>query len=218
VTGPDGKPIAIPPGVDRQTFIKEVSRTNADAATGKMTEVQAKASQFATRMDSAEQAIQKGGLTDQAKGAAGAAQKIAGDIPVVGSALQSSDYQKYDQAKSQFITALLRQESGAAIAKSEFDRYDKEMFPQPGDKPEVVQQKAQARKLAIEEMRRAAGPGYKLHVPAEAPAEWPKEAATESAAKPAGAKPPMEGARQAPDGNWYVADPARPGKYLKVQQ
>ncbi len=29
-------------------------------------------------------------------------------------------------------------------------------------------------------------------------------------------KPPMEGARKAPDGNWYVVDPARPGKYLRV--
>lgn len=34
------------------------------------------------------------------------------------------------------------------------------------------------------------------------------------------AQPPQgtpSGARQAPDGNWYVSDPNRPGKYLKVQ-
>ncbi len=29
---------------------------------------------------------------------------------------------------------------------------------------------------------------------------------------------PITGARQAADGNWYVADPQRPGKYLKVEQ
>jgi hypothetical protein len=29
--------------------------------------------------------------------------------------------------------------------------------------------------------------------------------------------PPAPGARQAPDGNWYVPDPARPGKYLMVR-
>jgi hypothetical protein len=29
-------------------------------------------------------------------------------------------------------------------------------------------------------------------------------------------QPPIEGARQAKDGNWYVEDPNRPGKYLKV--
>lgn len=33
----------------------------------------------------------------------------------------------------------------------------------------------------------------------------------------AAAQPPMQGARQAPDGNWYVADPQRPGKYLQVK-
>lgn len=29
-------------------------------------------------------------------------------------------------------------------------------------------------------------------------------------------QPPMPGARQAPDGQWYVPDPARPGKYQRV--
>lgn len=29
--------------------------------------------------------------------------------------------------------------------------------------------------------------------------------------------PPVQGARQAPDGNYYVPDPQRPGKYLQVQ-
>jgi hypothetical protein len=29
--------------------------------------------------------------------------------------------------------------------------------------------------------------------------------------------PPVDGARKAPDGNWYLADPKRPGKYLQVQ-
>jgi len=38
---------------------------------------------------------------------------------------------------------------------------------------------------------------------------------------PAGGKqteqPPMPGARKAPDGQWYIPDPARPGKYLMVK-
>lgn len=29
-------------------------------------------------------------------------------------------------------------------------------------------------------------------------------------------QPPMAGARKAPDGNWYIPDPHRPGKYLKI--
>jgi hypothetical protein len=31
------------------------------------------------------------------------------------------------------------------------------------------------------------------------------------------AEPPVEGARQAPDGKWYIPDPSRPGKFLEVQ-
>ncbi|MBU6232572.1 hypothetical protein KGP36_08155, partial [Patescibacteria group bacterium] len=35
--------------------------------------------------------------------------------------------------------------------------------------------------------------------------------------QPAGAgEPPMPGARRAPDGNWYLADPTRTGKYLRI--
>jgi hypothetical protein len=36
-------------------------------------------------------------------------------------------------------------------------------------------------------------------------------------AQPQQAQPPVPGARQAPDGNFYVPDPYRPGKYLKVE-
>lgn len=32
------------------------------------------------------------------------------------------------------------------------------------------------------------------------------------------APPPVPNARQAPDGNWYVPDPNRPGKYLRVER
>lgn len=155
VTGPDGKPIVIPPGVDRKAFIKKVSEANADAATGKKTEAQAKASSFAARMQQAEQDLSK----LQNEGLSGT-QAITSSIPVVGNYLQSTDHQKFETAKSAFITALLRQESGAAINKNEFSRYEKELFPQPGDAPQVVQQKAQLRAAAIEQMKGAAGPGY----------------------------------------------------------
>lgn len=162
VTGPDGKPIVVPAGVDRKTFIKRVSETSADAATGKKTEAQAKASSFAARMQQAEGDISK----FQNEGLSGT-QAITSSIPGVGNYLQTTDHQKFETAKSAFITALLRQESGAAINKSEFSRYEKELFPQPGDAPGVVQQKAALRSAAIEQMKGAAGPGYQ---PPAAPA------------------------------------------------
>jgi hypothetical protein len=168
VTGPDGKPIQVPPGVDRKTFVKRVSETAADAATGKKTEAQAKASSFAARMQQAEGDVSK----FQNEGLSGT-QAVTSSIPGVGNYLQTTDHQRFETAKSAFITAMLRQESGAAVNKSEFSRYEKELFPQPGDAPEVVQQKAQLRAAAIEQMKGAAGPGYQ---PPAAPA----------AAKPSG--------------------------------
>lgn len=155
VTGPDGRQIPIPAGVDRKEFIKQVTHANADAATGKATEAQAKASSFAARMTQAEGVL--GGLQNEGLSLGN---KVAGEVPVAGNYLQSKDYQRYKQASSAFITALLRQESGAAINKSEFDRYEKELFPQPGDDASVVTQKAAQRAAAIQQMSRAAGPGY----------------------------------------------------------
>jgi hypothetical protein len=161
VTGPDGKEIVIPKGVDVATFKKEVSRASADAATGKMTEVQGNAVQFANRMEAAQGSITPE-MEKNAVGLAGAAQGAGGAIPLVGGPwLQSQEYQKYSQAKSQFITSVLRKESGAAISKEEFKRYDNEFFPQPGDKPETIAQKAQERKVAVDAMKRVAGPSYK---------------------------------------------------------
>ncbi|MGJ4954629.1 hypothetical protein ACQR1H_03220 [Bradyrhizobium sp. HKCCYLRH2015] len=162
VMGPDGKPIPIPSGVNVKEFVKRVTEASADAATGKKTEAQAKASSFAARMEQAERAVgglQNEGLSWMSKGL----DALPGGV---GNGVQSSNYQRYSQAKSAFITALLRQESGAAISKSEFERYDREMFPQPGDGPAVVQQKAQLRAAAIEQMRGAAGPGYHSTAPA----------------------------------------------------
>ena len=55
-----------------------------------------------------------------------------------------------DQAKRDFTNAVLRRESGAAIAQSEFDSADKQYFPQIGDSDKVIAQKARARQIAIQ--------------------------------------------------------------------
>jgi hypothetical protein len=164
VTGPGGQQIPIPLGVNPKKFRDDVTGASADAATGKMTEVQAKSTQFANRMEAAERDMGK--LQGEGTSIVGKAlQDAPFGLNVAGNYMKSGDRQKFEQARSQFITGLLRQESGAAIGKEEFVRYDREFFPQPGDGPEVVQQKAEARKVAIEAMKKGAGPGYKSPVP-----------------------------------------------------
>lgn len=158
VNGPDGKPIPIPPGVDRKTFVNEVSRANAKAAAGELTEAQAKSTIFASKMELAEKNLK--GLDDKYTGMTGQYMRGTEYLPG-GNVAQSESYQKFKQARDNFITALLRQESGAAISASEFSRYEKELFPQPGDGAGVVAQKRDARRVAIEGMKKGAGPGYR---------------------------------------------------------
>jgi len=71
-----------------------------------------------------------------------------------GNIVLSEDQQRFSQAKRDFITAVLRKESGAAIGKDEFVNEDKKFFPQVGDKPGVLKQKALGRKRAFESLRK----------------------------------------------------------------
>jgi hypothetical protein len=73
----------------------------------------------------------------------------------------SSQQQQVNQAKENFITAVLRQESGATIRDDEFAREDKKYFPQLNDSEAVLQQKTNARNLAIKAMIAQAGGGAK---------------------------------------------------------
>lgn len=74
--------------------------------------------------------------------------KISNALPsVMGGA--SAEQQQYVQAQRDFINAVLRKESGAVIADSEFENAQKQYFPQIGDSDEVIAQKAKNRELAM---------------------------------------------------------------------
>lgn len=60
----------------------------------------------------------------------------------------SDNRQAYNQTKLQFVNAILRRESGAAIPDTEMEKYNKQYFPEPGDGPQTLAQKAEARELA----------------------------------------------------------------------
>ncbi len=73
----------------------------------------------------------------------------------------SSEQQQVQNARINFITAVLRKESGASISPGEFTTAEKLYFPKPGDSDSVVKQKQKARDLAIEAMKIQAGQGAK---------------------------------------------------------
>jgi len=73
---------------------------------------------------------------------------VAGKVPY-GGFLQSEDYQKADQAGREFLAAILRKDTGAAITQQEMEQYGSIYLPQPGDKPGKLEQKQAARRRAV---------------------------------------------------------------------
>lgn len=131
-----------------------------------LTEAQGKATGFALRAAEAHKVLDTVGKSGEVQ--PGLIKRVAEGVPLVGESLgtalnatQSSQQQQVEQAQRAFVNAILRQESGAAISESEFANAKKQYFPQPGDKPAVIEQKRQNRETAIKSLEIAGGPGMK---------------------------------------------------------
>lgn len=82
---------------------------------------------------------------------------VSDKLPFGGGYALSKDQQLYKQAQIDFVTAVLRKESGAAISAAEFETEGRKYFPQPGDSPETIRQKNAARQRAIQVLEIQAG-------------------------------------------------------------
>lgn len=71
--------------------------------------------------------------------------------------LQDEKTKSQDQAERNFLNAVLRRESGAAISPTEFGSGEMQYFPRAGDTPEILRQKAQNRAQAIAGLRAESG-------------------------------------------------------------
>ena len=118
-----------------------------------LTESQAKAAAFASQMLSGEQAFLSAG-TDGAKLSDQVQTRVAQGA---GNFVVSKEAQKARQAQEQWAEAYLRFKTGAAATEGEVVRNVRTFFPQPGDGPDVVAQKAQMRKQAAHDVKIAAG-------------------------------------------------------------
>lgn len=87
----------------------------------------------------------------------------------------SSDAQTVLNAQREFVSGVLRKESGAAISDQEWKNYGGMYFPRAGDSPDVIRQKAEQRKTAMEALKIQAGPGVRQleRVKSEQPAGRP---------------------------------------------
>lgn len=75
----------------------------------------------------------------------------------IGNQVISEDYQKARQYAEEFLSAVLRKDTGAAITEQEMQIYGRTYLPQPGDSAEVLQQKRMARRQAVEDLKRGLG-------------------------------------------------------------
>lgn len=99
---------------------------------------------------------------------------VGGVLEAGANVLLTPEGQRADQAQRDFINAILRRESGAAISAGEYSNYGKEYFPQAGDKPAVIAQKRQARERAIQGLMQAVPQRYRGAVDNLAAPQKPK--------------------------------------------
>lgn len=79
------------------------------------------------------------------------------NFPSVTNYFTDGDRQAAESAQDEFIAASLRQDSGAAIPEEELERQRRIYFPMPGDGPEALEQKRQARIRAITGLEQSSG-------------------------------------------------------------
>lgn len=75
----------------------------------------------------------------------------------LGNTIVPDDIKQIRQAERNFITAILRRESGAVISPSEFEVAEKQYFPRPGDDAQTLTQKRQLRNTAIQSFKQSYG-------------------------------------------------------------
>lgn len=135
--------------IDMQTgeIISTLDTSAGGTISGKpQTQAQAKVMGYADRLKEAEKILQN-------------SNKFASLLSVGGilpNALKTEARQEYEQAKRNFVNAVLRTESGAVISDQEFANAEKQYFPSYGDSEGVLSQKAANRNTVINNFYREA--------------------------------------------------------------
>lgn len=159
--GPDGRfyPVTPPSGFAVETGpdgqVRVVQGAGASGAAGKpFTEGQSKDNVFATRAEGALSV-----LDPIAPALTSRTERIAEEIPLgMARGLQTDDFQVARNAGDEFLQAILRKDTGAAITEQEQALYGRTYLPYPGDSEAVLAQKGQARRRAVEAIKAGMSP------------------------------------------------------------
>lgn len=140
--------------IDRQKLSIEREKLKMEALNGgtKLTDVQANSLLFGER---AAQAHQE--LDDLIKKGFDTTSLTTGAIRLLPNFAQGPNIQLLEQSKLNFISAVLRKESGAAISNSEIKNAERQYFPVAGDTTGTLAQKKKNRETAIQGLFRSGG-------------------------------------------------------------
>lgn len=210
--GADGKPLYMSPGAAVRQGAAPAPKEQAPGMSvtlpdgtvvqqgGKaLTEGQSKDSVYFTRASGAIPKLdQYGEALTQITGRIGSATEQAG-----GNAIKSKEYQLAEQAGLEFLQAILRKDTGAAITKEEQSEYGRVYLPQPFDDPELLEQKKASRARALAAIRLGLPPDAIINAERAGvdlsasvmPTEQTAPAASTEAAAPVYATNPQTGQR-----------------------
>lgn len=163
--GPDGRfyPVNPPSGFAVETGpdgqVRVIQGAGAGAAAGKpFTEAQSKDVVFATRAKGALEAFEPYGDAMTSR-----RDRIAEGVPLgLGRETQSPEFQMAKNAGDEFLQAILRKDTGAAITAQEQTLYGQTYLPHPGDGPEVLEYKRAARQRAVAALEAGMSPAQML--------------------------------------------------------
>lgn len=152
VEGPNGKPI----------YVRESDAVGMPAAQAPRAVTGKERSDlgFYLRAKDSTDTLLSTGLEDRVA-KAGIGKQAALKLPnLLQGALGQKDAQAYVQAQRAFTEARLRKESGAAIPTHEYENDARTYFAQPGDPPELIDQKRQKRQKVLDSLAFASGKAY----------------------------------------------------------
>lgn len=131
IYGPDGQPMIV---------------EGAGAVNSRFTEAQSRDNVFTTRARGALPTLNQyeGALTSLTDRALN-----SDPTGVARGAMQSTEFQLAQASGDEFLQAILRKDTGAAITQPEQVLYGRTYLPQPGDGPEVIAYKREARERAV---------------------------------------------------------------------
>lgn len=211
LTPGEAEQMGLPPGSyqrnDATGQVTVVGRTR-----GQYTESASSSAQYADRMASANQTLVQleDGMTDPT------------GVFVAQSGAGSEAERRVRQAQREFVNAILRRESGAVIADSEFASAAQQYFPQPGDRAVVIAQKRAARQRAIQGLINSSQGAYEEWYGDGSGAELPLDPAGVGSAMGAlvGAasadRAMLERPRQIPAAEWSAMTPEERNRVIQI--